>query len=145
MSNSMTVVSQRTQHGDDADTSCIVHVCASCRPPGASRDPRQHRPGYIFYQRLRDAVEESPLKGRIEVRTAECLSVCPRPCGFAISRHNAWTYLFGDQQANDTVPDVIECLSVYLDSPNGYMARSERPKSLRGSILGRIPPIKGVG
>lgn len=95
------------------------------------------------YQQLRAAVESGPLRARVDVRAAECLSICPRPCGIALSSGGAWTYLFGDQQPGETVDDVLECVSLYLDSTVGFMARERRPKSQRASILGRVPPQGG--
>ena len=76
------------------------------------------------------------------MKPTECLSICPRPCGIALSLPGSWTYLFGDQQPDVTVNDIVECASLYIDSPNGYMARESRPKALRASILGRVPPLK---
>ena len=128
----------------DGPLSCSLHVCISCRTAGTPREPRENRPGFILYQRLRDAFKLSALQHRVEVKAAECLSICPRPCGIAISSPGAWTYLFGDQKPNETVEEIMECVSLYLDSVNGFMSRGERPKSLRSSILGRVPPIKEV-
>ena len=122
---------------------CTLHVCTSCRPAGTQREPQDRRAGFIFYQQLRDAVEESALRDRVDVRPAECLSICPRPCGLALSQPGAWTYLFGDQQPNETVLDVVNCVSLYLDSPDGFMRRKQRPLSMRSSILGRVPPREG--
>lgn len=77
----------------------------------------------------------------VEVKPAECLSLCPRPCGIAMSSEGAWTYLFGDQQPGGTVQDIIDCVSTYASSSDGYMNRSSRPKALRAGILGRVPPV----
>ena len=124
--------------------SCTLHVCVSCRPPGTPREPREDRPGFVLYQLLRDAIEGSELASRVDVRSAKCLSLCPRPCGIALmSSLEAWTYLFGDQDPSEGVDDIVECISRYLESPGGLMARSERPKTLRASILGRVPPRSG--
>ena len=126
---------------------CILHVCTSCRPTGMPREPKANRPGFTLYQELSDAVDRSPLRERVTVRAAECLSVCPRPCGIALSSPDSWSYLFGDQKATvtETTSSIIDCLAVYLESPDGFMPRKTRPKSLRSSILGRVPPIKEVG
>ena len=143
MSNSSAIsLENPSTHDKTMPQTCTLHVCTSCRPAGTQREPQEGRAGFIFYKQLRDAIEESALRDRVDVRPAECLSVCPRPCGFALSQPGAWTYLFGDQQPSKTVPDVLECLSLYLDSPDGFMARRQRPQSLRGSILGRVPPHK---
>ena len=123
---------------------CTLHVCTSCRLPGTPRDPFGNHSGFIFYQQVRDEISGSVLRDLVEVRPAECLSVCPRPCGLALARPGAWTYLFGDQQPGETVLDILEGISLYIDSPDGFMARNERPESMRKSILGRVPPVKGV-
>ena len=122
---------------------CTLHVCTSCRPPGAPREPKASRAGYMLYQELRSAVQGSPLKDLVQVQAAECLSVCRRPCGISLSRPGSWTYLFGDQHPTTGPHDILECISLYLESPKGFMARESRPKTLRGSILGRVPAIKG--
>ena len=124
-----------------ATTRCTLHVCTSCRAPGTPREPRQNRPGFVLYHQLREAVESTGLSHLVEVKPAECLSICPRPCGIALSLPGAWTYLFGDQQPDETIREVMECVSLYLASPKGFMARAQRPRSLRGSILGRVPPL----
>ncbi len=120
---------------------CTLHVCTSCRPPGAAREPADARPGFRLYQELREAFRENPLGERVQVKPAECLSICPRPCGIALSLPGSWTYLFGDQQPQKTTGDVVECVGLYLKTREGAMARDSRPKALRRSILGRVPPL----
>ena len=118
---------------------CKVYVCTSCRKKGTPREPKENRPGFRLYQKLYEAIRSSPLRDNVTVRPAECLSVCTRPCGIAFTSEEAWTYLFGDQQPYLTASEILDCISLYLESPDGFMAREDRPKSLRGSILGRIP------
>lgn len=124
-------------------TPCTLHVCTSCRPAGSPREPREGRPGFILFHQLREAVARSALADQVEVQPARCLSVCPRPCGIALSSPDRWTYLFGDQDVGDVPQDIIACVRKYINSPDGFMARADRPKSLRASILGRIPPRLG--
>ena len=121
---------------------CTLYVCTSCRLARTPREPKENRQGFLLYHDLLEAIHDSPLQEYVDVKPAACLSVCPRPCGIALSSSESWTYLFGDQMPSKTTSDIMECLSVYLKSPNGFMAREERPKYLRRSILGRIPPIK---
>ena len=129
----------------DARRSCTLHVCTSCRPRGTPREPERSRPGFILYEALRNSISDSPLQHVVDVRPTPCLSICPRPCGIALSLPGAWTYLFGDQNPGETTRDVMECIALYLDSPDGFMERAKRPKSMRGSILGRVPPIEKGG
>ena len=118
----------------------VLHVCTSCRPSGHPREPRRNRPGFKLYQALRAALQKSPLQHHVEVRPAECLSLCPRPCGIALSSPGAWTYLFGDQQPNESAGDILQCVSTYVNSDDGLLPREQRPARLRASILGRVPP-----
>ena len=120
---------------------CTLHVCTSCREPGSPREPRESRAGFQLYQALRATFRESPLRHHVEVRPAECLSLCPRPCGIALSSPGAWSYLFGDQQPGESAGEIMECASLYMGTPDGFMPRERRPNRLRASILGRVPPF----
>ncbi len=132
-------------HEPDGSThrSCTLHVCTSCRAPGSPREPKVSRAGFQLYEQLRAAFQESPNGSNVEVRPAECLSVCPRPCGIALSLAGAWTYLFGDQHPGGSTRDIVDCVSHYLATADGFMPREQRPQSLRASILGRVPPLHG--
>ena len=80
---------------------------------------------------------------QLEVRPAECLSLCPRPCGIALSSVGKWTYLFGDQKPRESARSITELVSLYLNSESGLMPREQRPDALRASVLGRVPPFAG--
>lgn len=123
---------------------CTLHVCTSCRKPGAPREPRESRPGFILYRRLRETFDATPLQHRVDVVPVECLSLCPRPCGISLSSPGAWTYLFGDQDPAGATDAIVDCVSLYAGTVDGFMPREERPNPLRASILGRVPPFQGV-
>ncbi len=120
----------------------VLHVCTSCQKPGSKREPREHRDGFKLYQELRAMFQESALDHQVEVRPAECLSLCPRPCGIALSSPGKWTYLFGDQVPDKSAREIVECVSLYLRNSDGFMPREQRPKALCASILGRVPPFE---
>ena len=119
---------------------CKLHVCTSCRPSGFPRDPATNRPGFKLFQELSSLLDKNLLRDQIELVSTECLSLCPRPCGIALSRNNSWTYLFGDQDAEKTASDILDCAITYIQSPDGLLPRKDRPETLQPSILGRIPP-----
>ena len=121
----------------------VLHVCTSCRAPGSPREPKDDRPGLQLYHALRARIRGSPLDQYVEVRPAECLSVCPRPCGIAMSSPGAWSYIFGDQNPSQSLGAIMDCTALYIHLPDGFMPRDRRPKTLRGSILGRVPPFEG--
>ena len=143
MSEHSLSASDTEQPSMDDQPKSTLHVCVSCRPPGAPREPQEKRAGYILYRLLRDALGTSPLKHQVDIKPAECLSVCPRPCGIALSRAGTWTYLFGDQEPEQNVQDILDCVALYCESSDGYLSRDDRPKALRAAILGRIPPVRG--
>lgn len=122
--------------------SSVLHVCTSCRSPGSPREPRESRAGFKLYQKLRTIFHGSSLGHHVEVKPAECLSLCPRPCGIALSSPGAWSYLFGDQYSDEaSAQGIFECVSLYIGTADGWMPRERRPKPLRASILGRVPPL----
>ncbi len=88
-------------------------------------------------------LDQSPLDGQIEVRPAECLSLCPRPCGIALSSAGMWSYLFGDQKPSESARNIMELVSLYISTEDGLMPREQRPSTLRTSVLGRVPPSVG--
>ncbi len=127
----------------DAASTCTLHVCISCRATGCPREPRDQRTGAHFYRELRAMFGDHPLRDQVEVRPVECLSLCPRPCGIALSSPGKWSYLFGDQKLIVSATDVAACVAVFLQAPDGFMPREQRPATLRASILGRVPPLGG--
>ena len=121
----------------------VLHVCTSCRTPGSPREPKENRAGFQLYRELRARFRDSALGRHVDVRPAECLSICPRPCGIALSSGGAWSYLFGDQNPGGRAAEILECASLYIATADGFMPRKRRPKSLQASILGRVPPLDG--
>ena len=119
---------------------CKLHVCTSCRPSGFPRDPATNRPGFKLFQELSSLLDKYLLCDHIVLVPSECLRLCPRPCGIALSRNNSWTYLFGDQDAKKTASDILDCAITYIQNPDGLLPRKDRPETLQPSILGRIPP-----
>ena len=132
-----------TQFSEEShQRTCTLYVCTSCRMSGTPREPIEKRQGHKLFVQLQKALQSSPLSSRVKVEQAACLSVCPRPCGLAFTSGNCWSYLFGDQYSEENVDDILECISMYLQAKNGYMERHSRPKTMRSSILGRIPPME---
>ena len=55
-----------------------------------------------------------------------------------------FTYSFGDldPECPQDVRALQEFAELFLNAPEGFVLRSDRPKVLRAGILGRYPPIK---
>ena len=119
---------------------CTLHVCVSCRPSNFPREPKENRPGFRLHRELERLIKARNYSDLINLESTECLSLCPRPCGIAISSQSGWTYLFGDQDANLDAQAIIDCVISYSKEPTKPLARHQRPKNMRASILGRVPP-----
>lgn len=126
---------------NESNRHSVLHVCTSCRVPGSPREPQENRAGYQLYQRLRVLFKDNQVSRYVELKPVECLSLCPRPCGIALSSPGSWSYLFGDQDRERSAEQIIECVSKYINVDGGFMTRAQRPKLLQRSILGRIPPM----
>ena len=141
MSDTTPTEMKESQISNENPRACVLHVCTSCRATGSARKPIESRAGFKLYQALRAMFNASTLGEHVKVKPAECLSLCPRPCAIALSSAGAWSYLFGDQDPEKSASDIVECIELYLDTPGGFMPRKIRPKPLRASILGRVPPF----
>ena len=131
----------KDSQSERASENCTLYVCTSCRPTGVPREPKEDRPGFRLYQQVSGALAGSDLGDLVNFEAAQCLSMCPRPCGIALASDEAWTYLFGDQDPATSVASIRECVSTYLNSDQGEMPRGVRPVGLRESVLGRVPPL----
>ena len=78
----------------------------------------------------------------LELRGVRCMSQCRRPCIVTLSSCERFTYIFGDLNAaeSDHIKALCDLLPLYLDAPEGFLRREDRPEPLRERILGRLPP-----
>ena len=118
-----------------------LSVCLRCRD-----DREDARDGVRGGTRLAQAVLQSVNdEAALDIRGVHCLSQCKRPCTLALSGPDRFTYIFGDIDPTRHALEVIELAALYARSPDGFMARSDRPPSMRTGILGRVPPLGWSG
>lgn len=118
----------------------MMSICMTCRD-GREADHDGERGGARLVRAVlaRLARAHGP---EIQVRGVNCMSQCKRPCVFAISARNRFTYFFGDldpEQPGD-VDAMLAVCSRYLEAQEGFLRRHERPEPLQAGILGRLPP-----
>lgn len=133
-------IGRKEMQTDVVPKKCTLYVCTSCRPASFPREPTEDRPGFRLHHEISQALARSEMRDSVNLEAVQCLSLCSRSCGIAMTSRGAWTYLFGDQSPALSVGSILDCLSIYLKSLRGEMPRTIRPGGLRESILGRVPP-----
>lgn len=119
-----------------------LFVCTSCRAAGEEREPRSARSGSLLFENLVERYANWARRESFVILPYECLSVCPRPCGFAFRAPGKFTYVFGDAKPGETEGAIIECAKLYRHANTGFLPREERPPALRAGILARVPPLE---
>ena len=114
--------------------SAVIYVCTTCRKPGDPADVP--RPGAS----LAAATVEAGQHADIMVRPMRCLGNCNRGCSAAMRSANAWTYVFGDLNADDAHA-LIQGARLLANSADGLMPWRGRPEVLKRGLIARVPPI----
>ena len=71
------------------------------------------------------------------------MSQCKRSCIISLTAENSFTYIFGDIKPSkfEYVDSLVDLISIYNSSSDGFLRRRDRPELFRSNILGRLPPI----
>lgn len=119
----------------------VLSICLRCRDDREMRNDEVRGGARLAKAVLQTGIEEAAL----DVRGVHCMSQCKRPCAVAVSGPNRFTYLFGDLDPTRHAQDVVDLAVLYVRSPNGFMARNDRPEVMRAGVLGRVPPLDWSG
>jgi predicted metal-binding protein len=113
-----------------------VHVCIGCR----DHDPALKGAGLGGGTALLAALAETMAGTGIDVRPAPCLGACRGGGRVVLENHAKWGWLI---EGIDTAADRA-ALAVFIRawhaSPNGRVAKPDRPQWTEARILGRYPP-----
>ena len=116
-----------------------LSICLSCR------DGREEfymtRGGRRFAKKL---LNKNLLKKQVNLRGVNCMSNCKRACTISSTAKKSFTYIFGDidPENSEYSESLIELVSKYSLSSDGFLRRRDRPLLFQSSILGRLPPIQ---
>jgi predicted metal-binding protein len=117
-----------------------VLVCITCR---ASTDPSDSpRKGMTLAEATTQALGDADDVSVLRVR---CLGNCNRGLSAAIRRQNAWTYVFGDLDAERDGPTLIAGARLFAESTDGLMPWRGRPDPLKRGLIARMPPLNFAG
>ena len=113
----------------------VVYVCVTCRKAGdADNGPRA---GLL----LAEATAEAARGTGVTVRPIECLANCRRSLSAALRKKNSWTYIFGELNAPDDAPALIQGAQLLADAEDGLLPWRGRPDVLKGGLIARVPPV----
>ena len=116
-----------------------LSICLSCR------DGREEfymtRGGRRFAKKL---LNKNLLKKQVNLRGVNCMSNCKRACTISLTAKKSFTYVFGDidPENSEYSESLLELVSKYILSSEGFLRRRDRPLLFQSSILGRLPPIQ---
>ncbi len=118
----------------------ILSICTTCR------DGREDlhdgcRGGMRLAEAVLRRIEETH-RTTFDLRAVRCMSQCKRACIVSLASDGCFSYIFGDldPERPDHVDALLELPRLYLEAPEGFLSRAERPEALRANILGRLPP-----
>lgn len=119
----------------------VLTICLRCRDDRETISEDVRGGTRLAQAVLQAGIEDAAL----DVRGVHCLSQCKRPCAVAVSGPDRFTYLFGDLDPTRHAREVVDLAILYARSPNGFMARNDRPEAMRAGVLGRVPPLDWSG
>jgi predicted metal-binding protein len=123
-----------------AEDRTTVLVCITCR---ASTDPIDApRRGAELAHATTVALGNA---NDVDVLRVRCLGNCSRGLSAAIRRENAWTYVFGNLDAQRDGPTLIAGARLFAESTDGLMPWRGRPDALKRGLIARVPPTNFGG
>ena len=116
-----------------------LSICLSCRD--GREEIYMTRGGRRFAKKL---LNKNLLKTQVNLRGINCMSNCKRACTISLTAKKSFTYIFGDidPENSEYSESLIELVSKYSLSSDGFLRRRDRPLLFQSSILGRLPPIQ---
>ena len=117
----------------------ILSICTRCRD---SREAAYDttRGGMRLAASVLTRAKKS-LDQPFNLRGVACMSQCKRPCIAAVSASGCFSYIFGDLDTDNSehIDALFGFMSLYVDAPEGFVERKNRPIALQKRILGRLP------
>tara|TARA_B100001564_G_C20570778_1_gene638232 strand:- start:624 stop:1049 length:426 start_codon:yes stop_codon:yes gene_type:complete len=118
----------------------LLSICLSCRD--GQENTTKERGGKRFSDFFLEKIRQKKIKG-LQVRGINCMSQCKRSCIISLTAENSFTYIFGDIKPSkfEYLESLLDLISIYNSSSDGFLRRRERPVLFQSNILGRLPPI----
>ena len=116
-----------------------LSICLSCRD--GREEIYMTRGGRRFAKKL---LNKNLLKKQVNLRGINCMSNCKRAYTISLTAKKSFTYVFGDidPENSEYSESLIELVSKYSLSSDGFLRRRDRPILFQSSLLGRLPPIQ---
>lgn len=115
-----------------------VHVCIGCK----DHDPERRDAGVGGGAALLAALSATLAGAPVAVAAAPCLGACRGGGRVVLADPAKWGWLI---EGLDTPADhdaAAQFIRAWLASPNGRVAKPDRPTWTEGRVLGRFPPAR---
>lgn len=122
-------------------SSLAIQVCVGCKDTDAAKRRRGEGGGPVLAETMREIAAELGGSATPTVTEHPCLGRCTRKGRMSIAGAGRWSWLFEAIDPNEDRQALTEFLRVWLESPDGFVAKEARPVSLRKRMLGRVPPV----
>ena len=125
-----------------------VTVCTDCRVTGSAC-----KPGLALLARLGESLDRLGVGPDVDfsIQGTACMAGCRRHCTIAFQASGKATYLFGGIEPDADVDALVDFARLYAQREDGMTREAERPRSLAGKVLARVPaallisePVAGV-
>ncbi|WP_165585518.1 DUF1636 domain-containing protein [Roseococcus sp. SYP-B2431] len=116
-----------------------LQVCAPCtHPDREKRGPV--RAGELFASRLATEVAARPELAALRVVAAPCIGNCAARCRVSFAGPGRWSWLIGGLDPGAPTDGLLDFARRWLEAPDGFVGKDDRPKPIRPLLLGRVPP-----
>ncbi len=113
-----------------------VHVCVTCR----DHDPTLRAVGLGGGAALCAALEAALAGSGIAVQAAPCLGACRGGGRVVLADHAKWGWLIEGIDSAADRDALVVFARAWQASPNGRVAKADRPEWNLARVLGRYPP-----
>lgn len=115
-----------------------VQICVECGTKAAR--PGEAPAGEALYALVADILTDQQFVS-LRPRKVACLGNCDCECRVALAHPDRWSWMLGDVDPDLDRAFLREVIALWVTSPNGLIAKPDRPQALTDKSLGRIPPV----
>ena len=112
-----------------------LSICWSCF------DSNDQTQALDFKGLLDGALDAAGLPQPIQTDITECLGSCEKPFAVTLQGQGMASYVFAGLSGPDEIPDLVETVRLYAESPQGMIGDARRCGRIRHLLRARLPVL----